>query len=229
MRLLRTIADLAAKLCAGILIVAGLMQTAAAEDVPFAPDLATAGWEMVQFGLLRRASFKPSGDGLVVRTDGNGALIWRPLDESLAQATRASWTWSADQAVPSTDLTVKGGDDRVLSVYFLFGTDADVGKSATRLLRSDTARAVVYTFGGNVKRGTVQPSPHMGRRGSFIVLRGVASANGAAMAERVNFAADYRKLFGSAPQRLLGVAISSDSDDTGAVNSARISGLMVEP
>jgi hypothetical protein len=200
---------------------------AKAESINFGSSLEGSGWETVQFALLSRASFQPNGASVRIRTEGNGALIWKPLPEAFSEARRAAWTWSADQAVPATDLTRKGSDDRVISVYFLFGSAADVGKSATRLLRSDTTRAVVYTFGSDVPRGTVLPSPHMGARGKFIMLRSVSAANGKAMTEKVDLAKDFQRLFSQKPDRLLGVAISSDSDDTGAINAATIGQISV--
>ena len=129
--------------------------------------------------------------------------------------------------MPATDLTRKGEDDRVLSVYFFFGAEADVGKPAKRLLRSETVRALVYVFGGNAKRGSVLASPHMGKRGKFIVKRGVTAATGEDFAEMADLARDYAKVFSAEQPLLLGVAISSDSDDTGSRNAATISGLMV--
>jgi Protein of unknown function (DUF3047) len=202
---------------------------AKAEPVKFGSSLEGSGWETVQFALLSRASFRPNGASIQIRTEGNGALIWKPLPEALKDARRASWVWSADQAVPATDLTRKGGDDRVISVYFLFGSEADIGKSVTRLLRSDTTRAVVYTFGADVPRGTVLPSPHMGARGKFIMLRSVSAANGKALTETVDLARDFQRLFSQKPDRLLGLAISSDSDDTGAINAATVGQITVSP
>jgi hypothetical protein len=200
-----------------------------AEPVGYGASLDAAGWETVQFRLISRAEFKPKGQSLSIRTEGNGGLIWRALPEALRETRKAQWSWSATAAVPATDLTVKGGDDRVASVYFLFGAPEDAGKSATQLLRSKTSRAVVYTFGSNVKRGSVLPSPHMGQRGKFVVLRSVADADGKPRSEKVDFGADYRRIFGDEPQTLLGIAISSDSDDTGAVNEVRIGSVDLKP
>lgn len=213
-----------------IIIAASLclsVSPALSGQITFGNSLQKAGWETVQFSLLSRAQVKPAGGSVSITTDGNGVLIWKPLPEGLRQADKASWSWSAKEAVPATDLTKKGADDRVVSVYFLFGSEQDVGKPATRLLRSDTTRALVYTFGGDYRRDSVVPSPHMGKRGKFIVKRGVSAANGKVMRESVALAEDYRRVFGSAPPLLLGVAVSSDSDDTGARNSVTLSGLSV--
>jgi hypothetical protein len=198
-------------------------QPVRAEPVPM------SGWEIVQFQILSKAKIAGGASTLRVETDGNGALAWRALPETLRNAGTARWTWSASEGVPATDLARKGNDDRVLSVYLLFGSEADIGKSATRLLRSETTRAVVYTFGGAYARGSIVASPHMKGRGSFIVLRNADAANGQKFNEAVDIKKDFARIFGEAPPLLLGVAVSSDSDDTGARNKAVVSGLSVDP
>jgi hypothetical protein len=216
--------------CVTVSMLAALLphSHASAESIGFGTSLSNSGWETVQFALISRAKFNGAGDAVRIRTEGNGALIWKPVPNELAGATQASWSWAATKAVPATNLAKKGGDDRVVSVYFLFGSESDVGKSAKRLLRSETTRAVVYTFGSDVKRGSVVASPHMGKRGKFIVLRSVANADGQLMSEKADLDKDYGRLFGEKPDRLLGVAISSDSDDTGAVNEAVVQGISVQ-
>jgi hypothetical protein len=179
--------------------------------------------------LLSKAKIAGSDSQLRIETDGNGALAWRALPDGFRSASKASWVWSATEAVPATDLSRKGKDDRVLSVYFLYGSEQDIGKSATRLLRSATTKAIVYTFGGAYPRGSVVASPHMKGRGSFIVLRGVDAATGKGLKEQVDLKKDFVSLFGEVPPLLLGVAVSSDSDDTDARNNASVSRLSIDP
>jgi hypothetical protein len=130
--------------------------------------------------------------------------------------------------VPSTDLTKRGADDRALAVYFIFGTGAGATKGPIALLRSPSIRALVYVFGGNKPRGELVPSPHMGSRGAFIVLRPATASKGVWFEEEVDVVNDYSRGFGQPPPRLLAVAISSDSDNTRTRNRARINTLSLE-
>jgi hypothetical protein len=132
------------------------------------------------------------------------------------------------EGVPPTDLTKRGFADRAVGVYFVFGTAADATKPPLALLGSPAVTALVYVFGGDKPRGSVLPSPHMGARGKFLVLRAADAQKGIWFDESVDLARDYARAFGMLPTFLLAIAISSDSDDTGRRNRARLHGLMVE-
>jgi hypothetical protein len=88
--------------------------------------------------------------------------------------------------------------------------------------------ALVYVFGGDRQRGAVLPSPHMGPRGKFVVLRRADAAKAVWHSEQADFAVDYRRAFGKAPDMLLAVAVISDSDDTRTRNRAEIEALSLD-
>ena len=58
-----------------------------------------------------------------------------------------------------------------------------------------------------------------------MVLR--PSGTGAA-SENVNLARDYARAFGGSPGALVGLAVSGDSDDTGSMIEATVSGLRLQ-
>lgn len=123
----------------------------------------------------------------------------------------------------------KGGDDRNLSVYFIFlPEDAAKGaqsKGVRALLNNPDARVLMYIWGGAHARGEMLPSPYLGSRGRSIIQRGVGIGTAS---ERVDLARDHRRAFGEEPQILVGLAVSSDSDDTGTEVVARISRMRIE-
>jgi hypothetical protein len=183
----------------------------------------------VSFPFTKAAAFEAQGSSVLkVEADRAVGLVWRPLPEGLRRARQASWRWRADEAVRPTDLTRKGEDDRVLSVYFLFGEPGDIGKSATALLRSQTASALVYVFGSEGERGRLVESPHMQERGKFVLLRPATSPRATWLSESVDLTQDYRRAYGREPPLLIGVAVSSDSDDTGGRNRALLADLAVK-
>lgn len=78
-------------------------------------------------------------------SDGTVSLLWRPVDRSYSDTEAASWAWRVRERVTATDLTFRGGDDRNLSVYFVFvekgRADALTVGSARRILREESARS----------------------------------------------------------------------------------------
>lgn len=203
------------------LFLAAMPVAAAAQDIAFDDR-----WLEQRLSIFGSNQYTLDGDSLGVISDGTVSLIWTRLPEAMWRTSVASWEWMVDRSVPPTDLTLKGGDDRNLSLYFIFlpekaaRTATHVGPRA--LLDNPDARVLVYVWGGAYERGQILPSPYLGARGRSVVKR--AAGEGVA-AERVNLGRDYRRAFGEAPQRLVALAVSSDSDDTGTAVSASISQL----
>lgn len=189
-----------------------------AETIPF------SGWSSQRFALFSSVNFSQGGTALSISSDRAASLIYRAAPDWSAR--RASWSWAVSQSVPATDLTVKGGDDRNIALYFVFLPRADAealrGASVTRLLRHPNVRALVYVWGGSHSAGARIGSPYLGAKGQTIVLR--PAGTGQAQ-ENVDLDADFRRAFGGAPGALVGLAVSADSDDTGSQIRAQVSRL----
>ena len=196
---------------------------AAAEETAIRFD---GGWTEQRFSLFSSNDYEQAGEVLRVGSDGTVSLLWTPLPEALWDGRRASWRWAAEAAPPPTDLTLRGGDDRTLALYFLFmpraqaeaARDADV----TDLLDAPQARVLMYVLGGDHPRGASLPTPYLGARGRTLVLR---PAGTGAWSENVDLAEDHRRVFGAEPEALVGLAVSSDSDDTDTTARATLSEL----
>lgn len=167
-------------------------------------------------GFLRFSSndYRQNGGSLQVVSDGTVSLLWKAAPEAQRGARSASWTWAVAESVPATDLRRKGGDDRNLAVYFAF-TDAATAATAnpnraTSLLRNPNTRVLVYVWGDDDGRGTIQNSPYLPGL-KTVILRQAGTGQ---HSENVDLAADYARAFGGAPEVLMGVGISADSDDT---------------
>jgi hypothetical protein len=216
------------------LIISGLLGAIAllanprahAGELGFGPDLDKAGWRAISFFGITAASFKAtSASGLEVSTDSAAGLLSLTLERSHWQVRKARWRWRVRQGAPATDLAMRGADDRALGVYFVFGTAEDASKSPMALLGSASVTALVYVFGGDKPRGRLLPSPHMGERGKFIVLRPADAPKSVWFDEEVDVGADHVRAFGRPAPLLLAVIIMSDSDDTRTRNRADIEAL----
>lgn len=198
---------------------------------PFGPDLSATGWRAVSFPRRRGANFSAHGkDALVVETEGGVGLLWHAVPGQYAKAEKARWRWRKMQGVGPTDLTRKGGDDRVLAVYFAFANASDVkaGTDLTDLLRSGRGQIITYVWGGGAKPGTVLQLPYFDGRGRTIVKRAADAKAGVWFDEQAALRADFKRAFGKTPGRLVAVAVSSDSDDTGGRNVAALADLCVK-
>ncbi|KAJ01726.1 DUF3047 domain-containing protein [Sulfitobacter mediterraneus] len=211
------------KLALAALVAAQPSLGITAEVVPF-----DGSWKEQGFLRLFSNDYVQRGEQLDVVSDGTVSLLWRPLDRSQRSAQAASWAWRVQEGVTPTDLTVKGGDDRNLAVYFVF-VDPDraaalAGGSARRILRERSARALIYVWGGAHNRGAILSSPYS----SQLCTKVLRVSGSGAHREDVNLAADYRSAFGRDLGALVGLAISADSDDTNGKIVASVSDLSLK-
>ena len=207
-----------------VALFAALPLAAEAQQVRF-----DTGWKEQRFSMFSSNDYSLQGNTLAVRSDGTVSLMWARLPDSRWSSTSASWNWSVAQSVPATDLTKKGGDDRNLAIYFVFLPES-VARTARNdglraLLDNPDARVLVYVWGGNHPQGRILPSPYLGPRGRTVAQRPAGTGQ---TSETVNLARDYQTAFGAAPEALVGLAVSADSDDTDSRVSAQISDLRVE-
>ena len=196
---------------------------ASAEQVYFGD-----GWREQRFSLFDSNDFELGGDTLNVRSNKTVSILWTSLPSSMWGGRQARWDWAVELSVPPTDLAQKGGDDRNLSIYFVFLPEEATQKTArnglSALLGNSDARVLMYLWGGDHSRGQVLPTPYLGARGGSLILQG---AGVGAATEEVDLATDYRRVFAGEPQNLVGIAVSSDSDDTGTEVVASISNFYI--
>lgn len=186
-------------------------------------------WREQRLQLFNSNDYGFNGATMTIESDGAVSLAWARTTQSDWNATRASWSWAVDQSVPGTDLSRKGGDDRNISVYFVFLPDEDAialrGASIRRLNGNDNVRILQYVWGGNHGRGTIQDSPYAPGQGANVILRAAGTGR---HSESVNLASDFASAFGENMGVLVGVAVSADSDDTDSPIVASVSNLAVQ-
>src|SRR5262245_33114687 len=114
------------------------VEYAHAEEIPFAPDPNTAGWQVVNYPGIPPGRFSTTNDGaLEVIVDRGIGWLWRPIVRN-TKSLSAKWDWRVDRGVIATELGERGKDDRALGVWFIFGRPADASGKFTDLLRSNS-------------------------------------------------------------------------------------------
>lgn len=197
--------------------------TAHAAPVSFAN-----GWAEQRLKLFSSNDYA-FGETLGIRSAGSVSLAWTSLSQAEWGARAASWNWTVEQSVPPTDLSLKGGDDRNISLYFVFLPEdqaaAMQGAGIRSLLGNDQVRVLQYVWGGNHGRGQVIASPYgPAGQGATVALRQAGTGSNS---ETVDLARDYATAFGGTPGALVGLAVSADSDDTNSEIRAALGGLVL--
>jgi len=186
----------------------------------------SSGWKEQKLSLFSSNDYS-FGNSLSMTSNGSVSIAWTRVNQGDWGADGASWNWAVSQSVPATDLSRKGGDDRNISVYFVFVPESVApslqGAGIRSLLGRDDVRVMQYAWGGNNAKGVPIASPY-GARGTGVTIP-LRNAGTGSASESVNLARDYTRAFGGEKGALIGLAVSGDSDDTKSVIQATVSNL----
>jgi len=133
------------------------------------------------------------------------------------------WRWKIMNILKKGDIYRKSGDDYPARIYITFEYDpSKVGLferakyEILRLLYGEypPLAAINYIWESKAPVGTMVPNPYTDRVMMFVVESGAAKLNQWVNEER-NVYEDYKKAFGEEPPMISGVAIMTDTDNTG--------------
>lgn len=151
------------------------------------------------------------------------ALLGRIVTVDLKKTPILCWQWRIDAPVASADMNRKSGDDYAARVYLTFAVPPDQLSFGTRtklrLARSIYGgqvpdAALNYIWDNRHPIGTVQDNAYTDRA-RMLVLRSGTGQAGIWVQERRNILADFHRAFGEISGELRGLAIASDTDNTG--------------
>jgi len=197
-----------------------------------------SGWTDWTFRDRRPTRYRLVDDpaaGVVLQAASRGGAsgLLRRLDVDLGRSPRLEWRWKVERPLDGSRLSTKGGDDFAARVFVLFGYDPESVGLADRL-RFEAQRALAgqdlpwaalsYVWGGSDRTGSNAPSPHTDRVHAVVVESGPNRAGEWVRISR-DVAADYRRTFGGEPPPVVGVAVMTDTDDTGEATTAWYGGL----
>jgi hypothetical protein len=133
------------------------------------------------------------------------------------------WRWKVSNILKKGDVRRKEGDDHPARLYITFGYDPSklsflekAKYEMVRLLYGQVPplNAINYIWESRAPLGTVVPNSYTDRVKMIVVESGEDKLNQWVSEER-NLYEDYRKAFGEEPPMLSGVAIMTDTDNTG--------------
>lgn len=168
--------------------------------------------------------------------DRAASLYVASLKPPQAIPATLSWRWKTDALVPGADNRKKELEDAPLRVLIAFDGDRsklpEVEQKRFNRAKSLSGReppyaVLMYIWSEQVAVGTVIPSAHT----SQVKMLVVASGNnglGQWQSLRRNVAEDYRRAYGADPGRLLGVAVMTDTDNTGTTATGLYANIQIE-
>ena len=163
--------------------------------------------------------------------------FYRPLNLNLHVYPILSWCWKVNHFLLKGDETTKEGDDYTARIYVTFRFDPDRATfwertkySAIKLFYGEypPKRAMNYVWAGHAPVGKSFSNPYTDRAQMIVVESGEAKV-GQWVCEERNLYEDYNRSFGEEPSALSGVAVMTDTDNTGEAASASYADLVLHP
>lgn len=191
------------------------------------------GWEPMEFPKIDRHSryqlTDDDGEQVVKATTDNSAsgLIARVSVEP-GDSLILRWRWKVSNVYEQGNARRKEGDDYPARIYVAFEFEPDEAGFFERAKRKTVevvfgeelpGNALNYIWANRLPVGEIIANPFTDTTMMVAVNSGVTNTGEWVTVER-DIVADYRKAFDREPPKLVGVAIMSDSDNTGASATA---------
>jgi hypothetical protein len=185
------------------------------------------GWKPLTFPkVARHTSYRLVNDAgsvvLKASSEASASGLIREIRIDPREYPIVRWRWKVENLLSKSDIARKDGDDYPARLYITFEYEPDkVGFSRRaqyrvgRLLFGDIPIAALnYVWDGKAAAGTFADNAYTDFA-RMVVVRSGAQALGTWVEEQRNVYEDYRKAFGEEPPMIKGVAIMTDTDDTG--------------
>ena len=165
------------------------------------------------------------GETVVLRAQANASMasVTHPLKLDPKVFPFITWRWKVGNILHKSDMSSRAGDDFPARVYVLFDYDisklsmlqrAKIYLARSRYGKDVPAAALCYVWDGKAPVGTSAWSPFTDRIRMFVVESGSANLNRWREVQR-DVVADFRAAFGEDPPAISGVALATDTDNTG--------------
>ncbi len=186
------------------------------------------GWEVLKFPNIDRMSeyqlVQESDEQVVMAsTDASASGLIARIRVQPGDQLILRWRWKVSSVYEKGDARAKAGDDYPARIYVAFEFEADKAGFFERAKRKAVAlvfgeelpgNALNYIWANKLEKGALVANPYTDTTMMLAVESGNEKAGQWVTAQR-DIVADYRKAFGDEPPAIVGVAIMSDSDNTG--------------
>ena len=182
------------------------------------------GWKPLTFRNIERhtrySMVRESGS-VVLRADAEASASGLVLEQTidLKAFPLIEWRWRTNGLLAKADVRSRGGDDYPVRLYITFAHDANSISLADRAARAlygqlPPRAAINYIWDSKAPVGTVVPNVYTDRVRMIVVESG-SERVGQWVSYQRNLAEDFRKAFGYDAPPVSGIAVMTDTDNTG--------------
>jgi hypothetical protein len=192
------------------------------------PGGAVTGWEPMTFKKINahtRYTLVENGGHTVLRADSRASAsgLVKTMNVDPSEYPVLTWSWKVANTLAKGGVGKKSGDDFAARIYITFAEDPQrlsflqrTKIAAIKLLYGKTppSAALTYVWGNHAAVGSIHPNPYTDRVQMIVVDSGPAHLNRWVSARR-NLVEDFRRAFGGDPPPISGIAVMTDTDNTG--------------
>lgn len=161
-------------------------------------------------------------DAMAVKAvaDASASALIREISIDPQEYPVIQWTWKVCGVIQKSDVRSKQGDDYPARVYVTFAGDPGfIARLRDKVIemiygRTPPSNAVNYIWARREAVATVVPNAYTDRAMMFVVESGDEKVGQWAREER-NVFEDFKQAFKEPPPTITGVAIMTDTDNTG--------------
>ena len=206
-----------------VLIVAGGCATApppASGDVP--------EWQPLQLPGKRATAYARAEcagrSAWLAKSDASVSLWRRKVEADITPSTEVEFSWWVPQTIPTADLRRAETADSPVRVVFAFSGDVSTLSMRNRLQfqlaeslmgESPPYATLMYVWDNLAEPESVLPGARSDRVRKIVVERGHGNLK-RWLTYRRPLMTDFQRAFGEPPGRLVGIALLTDTDNTGA-------------
>lgn len=191
----------------GLLIALGIPFITPAQRLEVARFSAAdmSGWKKKSFVGETRYRLREDGNKQALYADTRAAAsgLFREIEVDLDQMPYLHWSWKVENLVNGGDERGKQGDDYAARIYVVFSGGLLFWRT----------RAINYVWSSRESLGSTWPNAFTANA-QMIAVRSGPENLGTWLSERRDVKADYQRLFGSEPGKIVAVALMTDTDNT---------------
>lgn len=165
------------------------------------------GWQARQFSGTTHYALGDDQGRRALRADSRAAAsgLFREIEVDLTATPYLHWSWKVDDVLNGNDERSRAGDDYAARIYVVFSGGLWFWRT----------RAVNYVWSSHQHIESTWFNAYTGNARMIAVESGTTHT-GKWIHARRDVRADYRRLFGAEPGRVVAVALMTDTDNTGA-------------